>query len=114
MLASCFAIGAGTSANLMHSPSRPANQASTAKRTAMGDKTALIVVDVQADFVSGSLAVPRGAEVVPVIKRLLEHDWDVVVASQVGPSSLPLAPSQSLPLSSSLEVRSAKAFRRWH
>lgn len=54
----------------------------------MGDKTALIVVDVQNDFLppSGSLAVPGGREVIPVIQQLLKRDWDVVVASQVGPS----------------------------
>lgn len=53
----------------------------------MGDKTALIVVDVQNDFLppSGSLAVPGGREVIPVIQELLKRDWDVVVASQVGP-----------------------------
>ena len=37
---------------------------------------ALIIVDVQNDFCpGGALAVPGGDEVVPVINRLLEHDW---------------------------------------
>ncbi len=43
---------------------------------------ALIVVDVQNDFLpGGALAVPRGDEVVPAINRLLSR-FDVVVATQ--------------------------------
>jgi len=42
---------------------------------------ALIVVDVQNDFLpGGALAVPRGDEVVPAINRLLSR-FDVVVAT---------------------------------
>jgi nicotinamidase-related amidase len=49
---------------------------------------ALIVVDVQYDFMppQGSLNVPGGDDVVPVISDLLDnrsYQWDVVVASQV-------------------------------
>lgn len=43
---------------------------------------ALIVVDVQNDFLpSGSLPVPRGDEVVPVMNKLMET-FDLVVATQ--------------------------------
>ncbi|EIN14268.1 Isochorismatase hydrolase [Punctularia strigosozonata HHB-11173 SS5] len=44
---------------------------------------ALIVVDVQYDFISGSLAVKGAEDILPVIYDLLDkHDWDLVVASQ--------------------------------
>lgn len=43
---------------------------------------ALIVVDIQNDFLpGGALAVPRGDEVIPVINRLMPHA-DLVVATQ--------------------------------
>jgi len=43
---------------------------------------ALIVVDIQNDFLPhGSLAVPEGDEIVPVVNRLMDH-FPVVVASQ--------------------------------
>lgn len=49
---------------------------------------ALIIVDVQNDFLppTGSLAVPNGREVLPVITGLLDRKWDwaVVVVSQAG------------------------------
>ncbi|ODO10470.1 hypothetical protein I350_01065 [Cryptococcus amylolentus CBS 6273] len=48
--------------------------------------TALIIVDVQNDFLppSGSLAVPNGRAVLPVIEELLapEWEWGLVIASQ--------------------------------
>lgn len=54
----------------------------------MPASTALIIVDVQNDFLppTGSLAVPNGREVLPVITGLLDRKWDwaVVVVSQVG------------------------------
>ncbi|WVN89651.1 uncharacterized protein L203_104881 [Cryptococcus depauperatus CBS 7841] len=50
------------------------------------NKTALIIVDVQNDFLppNGSLAVSDGQAVLPVINKLLDPfwDWTVVVASQ--------------------------------
>ncbi|WVQ70597.1 hypothetical protein IAR50_000116 [Cryptococcus sp. DSM 104548] len=49
-------------------------------------KTALIIVDVQNDFLppTGSLAVPNGRQVLPVIEELLspEWEWGMVIASQ--------------------------------
>lgn len=46
---------------------------------------ALIIVDVQYDFIDGSLAVGGAHEILPVVHDLLEKpDWDLVVASQVG------------------------------
>ena len=51
---------------------------------AIGDRDALLVVDVQNDFCpGGALAVPRGNEVVPLVNRLakcfahvvLTQDW---------------------------------------
>ncbi|OCF78473.1 hypothetical protein I204_00413 [Kwoniella mangroviensis CBS 8886] len=51
------------------------------------DKTALLIIDVQYDFLppSGSLAVPDGQDILPVIHDLLDenkYDWPVIVASQ--------------------------------
>ncbi|KAL5514029.1 hypothetical protein ACEPAG_2790 [Sanghuangporus baumii] len=50
----------------------------------MEANSALIVVDVQYDFLpGGSLAVPEGDQVVPVINKLLkEKKWSFVAASQ--------------------------------
>ncbi|WVF67964.1 hypothetical protein IAT40_002726 [Kwoniella sp. CBS 6097] len=50
-------------------------------------KTALILVDVQYDFLppDGSLAVPDGQAILPVIEDLLDKpkwDWPVIIASQ--------------------------------
>ena len=58
----------------------------------MTPKSALLLVDVQLDFLpadtsatashAGSLAVEHGRDVLPVIARLLDREWPVVVASQ--------------------------------
>jgi len=47
-------------------------------------KPALLVIDVQNDFLppSGSLAVPRGTEVIPVINSLLRLPFALKIASQ--------------------------------
>jgi nicotinamidase-related amidase len=46
--------------------------------------SALLVVDVQHDFLTGSFVVPRGEEILPAVYELLDRgDWDLVVASQV-------------------------------
>ncbi|WWC72438.1 uncharacterized protein I206_106400 [Kwoniella pini CBS 10737] len=50
-------------------------------------KTAFLIIDVQYDFLppSGSLAVPDGEAILPVIHDLLDQskwDWSVIVASQ--------------------------------
>ena len=63
-------------------------------------KTALIIVDVQNDFLPkgehrphGSMAVPDGDQVIPVISQLLDEeagwDWDLIIATQVGHSAHP-------------------------
>ena len=55
------------------------------QRPADRRKSALIIVDVQNDFVSGSLAVPggRGKEVVEACNRLRHHAlFDTVVVTQ--------------------------------
>jgi nicotinamidase-related amidase len=54
--------------------------------------TALIIVDVQYDFLppSGALAVPEGNQIIPRIKDLLSTDtgkWRSVIATQVRPST---------------------------
>ena len=54
-------------------------------------KTALIIVDVQYDFLppSGALAVPEGNQIIPRIKDHLSNDtgkWRSVIATQVRPS----------------------------
>jgi nicotinamidase-related amidase len=47
--------------------------------------SALIIVDCQHDFITGSLAVKGAQEILPVVYDLLDnHTWDVVVATQVG------------------------------
>jgi nicotinamidase-related amidase len=46
--------------------------------------SALLLVDVQHDFISGSLAVPNASDILPTVYDLLDnHAWDLVVASQV-------------------------------
>jgi nicotinamidase-related amidase len=46
--------------------------------------SALLVVDVQHDFISGSLAVPGAQEILPTVYDLLDnHTWDAVIVSQV-------------------------------
>jgi nicotinamidase/pyrazinamidase len=48
---------------------------------------ALIIVDVQNDFCpGGALAVPNGDEVVPVINRLLAHEWLTVATMDWHPA----------------------------
>ena len=43
-------------------------------------KTAFIIVDVQNDFISGSLALKNGEQIVPEINRILEnHEFDSVI-----------------------------------
>lgn len=51
------------------------------------ERSALIVVDVQNSFVAGgTLAVPRGAEVVPVINRISPHFFNVVLTQDWHPA----------------------------
>lgn len=46
-------------------------------------KSALLIIDVQNDFLpGGSLAVPKGHEIIPVIQMLRNLPWDLVVLSQ--------------------------------
>lgn len=45
--------------------------------------TALILVDIQNDFLpGGSLAVPHADEILPVARKLMEEPFDLVVATQ--------------------------------
>lgn len=45
-------------------------------------KAALIIVDLQNDFLpKGSLAVPRGDEIIPVVNNLQKH-YDLIIATQ--------------------------------
>lgn len=50
------------------------------------EKTALVLVDIQNDFLppSGSLAVPNGDAILPVVHQVLELNWALIIASQVG------------------------------
>ncbi len=44
---------------------------------------ALIIVDIQHDFMpGGALAVPKGDEVIPVINELIHYPFDLIVASK--------------------------------
>lgn len=46
-------------------------------------KKALLVVDLQNDFLpGGALAISTGDQVIPVVNRLMDQRWDVIVASQ--------------------------------
>lgn len=47
-------------------------------------KHALIIVDLQKDFLpGGALAVPGGDKIVPVIREVLEkNSWDCIVMTQ--------------------------------
>ncbi|KAI0843792.1 Isochorismatase hydrolase [Hypoxylon sp. FL0890] len=46
-------------------------------------KTALAIIDVQNDFITGSLANPRAPVILPKIYQLLDdHEWPFIVASQ--------------------------------
>jgi nicotinamidase/pyrazinamidase len=57
-----------------------------AKRT-RGEDEVLVVVDVQNDFCTGgSLAVPRGEEVVPVVNRIAGHFQHVVLTQDWHPA----------------------------
>ncbi|KAI2473339.1 hypothetical protein F4781DRAFT_380041 [Annulohypoxylon bovei var. microspora] len=45
--------------------------------------TALAIIDVQNDFINGSLANPRAPVILPKIYQLLDkHEWPFIVASQ--------------------------------
>lgn len=47
------------------------------------EKTALILVDIQNDFLpGGALAVSNGDEIIPIINRLLECPFDYVIATK--------------------------------
>jgi hypothetical protein len=46
-------------------------------------KNALLLVDIQYDFISGTLAVPGAQEILaPTYSLLDDHKWDLVIASQ--------------------------------
>lgn len=64
-----------------------ANTNSESKRLRYNDgkKTALMLVDIQYDFLpGGALAVTDGDKILPVVYDLLDRfDWDLVVASAV-------------------------------
>jgi len=45
---------------------------------------ALLLVDIQHDFITGSLAVQDAERILPVVKNLIEsHSFDIIIASQV-------------------------------
>lgn len=48
-------------------------------------KTALLIIDVQYDFIDGSLAVPKAAEIIPGILKLMDENqykFDSIILSQ--------------------------------
>ncbi len=46
-------------------------------------KNALLLVDIQYDFISGTLAVPGADQILaPTYSLLDDHNWDLVIASQ--------------------------------
>jgi nicotinamidase/pyrazinamidase len=57
------------------------------QRLAPGPRDVLLVVDVQNDFCpGGSLAVPRGDEIIPIINRLARHFGHVVLTQDWHPA----------------------------
>lgn len=44
--------------------------------------SALILVDIQNDFVTGSLPVPQGQQIIPVVDRLVQMPFDLIVATR--------------------------------
>jgi nicotinamidase/pyrazinamidase len=54
-------------------------------RIKAGDTDALIVVDVQNDFVSGSMAIPDSKSIIPVINRLAQAFEHVIIAQDWHP-----------------------------
>lgn len=45
-------------------------------------KNALLIIDIQNDFLpNGSLAVPNGDEVIPIINKL-QNQFDLIIATQ--------------------------------
>lgn len=55
------------------------------KEIKTSDSDVLIVVDVQNDFVSGSLAIPRARDIIPVINRLVAAFEHVIVTQDWHP-----------------------------
>lgn len=46
-------------------------------------RTALALIDIQNDFITGSLGSPRAPSILPAVYRLLDnHEWPFIVASQ--------------------------------
>jgi len=52
----------------------------------VGDSDALIVVDVQNDFISGSMAIPGSKSIIPVINRLAQTFAHVIIAQDWHPA----------------------------
>jgi len=52
----------------------------------VGDTDALIVVDVQNDFITGSMAIPDSKSIIPVINRLAQTFAHVVIAQDWHPA----------------------------
>src|SRR4051795_3692737 len=51
----------------------------------VGDTDALIVVDVQNDFISGSMAIPEAKSIIPVINRLAQTFGHIIIAQDWHP-----------------------------
>lgn len=52
--------------------------------TSESSGVALLLVDIQHDFITGSLAVPDAESILPVVKNLIEsYPFDMIIASQV-------------------------------
>jgi nicotinamidase/pyrazinamidase len=45
-------------------------------------KNALLLIDLQNDFVTGSLPVPNAESIFPKINKVINYDWNMVIASQ--------------------------------
>ncbi|KAG6842443.1 hypothetical protein C0991_007573 [Blastosporella zonata] len=67
---------------------------------------ALIVVDMQYDFVYGSLAVPNGSEIIPAINELLSHPFVAKIASKDfhPPDHISFASAHDKPVFSKLNI----------
>ena len=73
--------------NVIYQPEKTLFSASSLLTKAIKDMTkALLITDYQYDFLDGSLATPKGHEIFPIIRTLLDQEdwqWDVIIVSQV-------------------------------
>ncbi|KAI5481026.1 Isochorismatase hydrolase [Pseudohyphozyma bogoriensis] len=79
-------------------------------------KKCLLLIDIQYDFIDGSLAVPDAEAILEPVYSLLDHgQWDLVVASQDHhpPHHISFGSRHSLPPFTSITLPSSKVQELW-